>query len=161
MLKLRAQPRLYLDRHPGLSDICTPSNAQYTVAIGQILGYTNPVTLSASGNPAGTTTSFSANPVTPPGASTLTIGNTGAAAPGSYTITVGGNASGNMHSTSVGLNVFTAAPAAPVLSVPANGSTGQSTTPTFTWNAVPQAASYDLQVVTDPGSITRWSTSQG
>ena len=120
---------------PASADICAPSNAQYNVAIGSILGYTTPVTLSASGNPVGTTANFSVNPVTPPGASTLTIGNTGAAAPGSYTINIDGNASGNMHSTSVGLNVFTAAPGAPVLTAPANGATNVAAIPTFTWNA--------------------------
>ena len=52
---------------PASADICAPSNAQFNVAIGSILGYTTPVTLSASGNPAGTTTNFSVNPVTPPG----------------------------------------------------------------------------------------------
>ena len=107
--------------------------------------------MSASGNPAGTTANFSTNPVTPPGASTLTIGNTGAAAAGSYTITIDGNASGNMHSTSVDLNVFTAAPSAPVLTAPANGAANVAATPTFTWNAVAQAASYSIQVATDAG----------
>ena len=136
---------------PASADICAPNNAQFNVAIGSILGYTNPVTLSASGNPAGTTAAFSTNPVTPPGASTLTIGNTGAAAAGSYTINVDGNASGNQHSTSVGLNLFTAAPGAPALTAPANGAANVATTPTFTWNAVAQAASYSIQVATDAG----------
>ena len=136
---------------PASVDICTPSTAQYTVAIGQILGYNTPVTLSASGQPAGTTATFGTNPVTPPGNTTLTIGNTGAAAAGSYTVNIDGNASGNQHTTSVGLNVFTAAPGAPALTAPANGATNVAATPTFTWNAVPQAASYSIQVATDAG----------
>ncbi len=136
---------------PASIDLCTPSAAQFNVAVGQILGYSAPVTLSASGNPAGTTASFSASPVTPPGNSTLTVSNTSAAAPGSYTITIDGDASSNQHSTSASLNVFTASPAAPTLLTPANGVLNAPATPTFTWNALAQAASYSIQVATDAG----------
>jgi hypothetical protein len=146
---------------PAAVDICAPSTAQYNVAVGQILGYNTPVTLSASGQPAGTTATFGANPVTPPGNSTLTIGNTGAAAAGSYTIAIDGNASGNLHSTSVGLNVFTAAPGAAVLTTPTNGQANVAATPTFTWNAVPQAASYSIQVATDASFTTIVASASG
>jgi chitinase len=46
------------------------------------------------------------------------------------------------------------APLAPVLSSPANGSTGISTSPTLTWNASAGADSYTLQVATDSGFST-------
>jgi hypothetical protein len=136
---------------PPSQDICTPSNAVYNVAVGSILGYNDPVTLSASGHPAGTTAGFSVNPVAPAGASVLTIGNTGAAAPGSYSIEVMGVAVTSTHTTTVELNVFTAAPAAPTLLTPANGALNVPAAPTFTWNAVAQAASYSIQVATDAG----------
>ena len=74
-----------LDVTPASQSICTPANAVYTVNVGSTLGYTDPVTLGVSGNPAGTTTNFSVNPVTPAGSSTLTIGNTVAAVTGSST----------------------------------------------------------------------------
>ncbi|MEI2693056.1 MAG: hypothetical protein V9H69_26390 [Anaerolineae bacterium] len=81
----------------------------------------------------------------------LTIGNTGAAAPGSYSIEVMGVAVTSTHTTTVGLNVFTAAPAGPTLLTPANGALNVPAAPTFTWNAVAQAASYSIQVATDAG----------
>ena len=81
-------PDYTLDVTPASHSICAPADAVYTVNVGSILGYTDPVTLGVSGNPAGTTTNFSVNPVTPAGSSTLTIGNTGAAAAGSSTLTV-------------------------------------------------------------------------
>jgi hypothetical protein len=137
---------------PSGLDICAPADAVYTVNIGSILGFANPVTLSASGNPAGSTAAFSPNPVTPPGASTFTVGNTGSAAPGSYTINVDGTATGGTpKSAPVGLNLFSAAPAAATLTVPANGALNVPAAPTFTWSAVPQAASYSIQVATDAG----------
>jgi subtilisin family serine protease len=144
-------PDFSLDITPASQNICTPSNAVYNIAVGSTLGYNDPVTLSASGHPAGTTANFSVNPVTPAGASVLTIGNTGAAAPGSYNIEVMGVAVTSTHTTTVGLNVFTAAPAAPTLLTPANGALNVPATPTFTWNAAAQASSYSIQVATDAG----------
>ncbi|HNB52035.1 MAG TPA: hypothetical protein PK530_08840, partial [Anaerolineales bacterium] len=67
---------------PDAQAICTPDDAVFNVDIGQVMGYTDPVTLSTVGEPAGTTVDFSVNPVTPPGTSILTFGNTGAAADG-------------------------------------------------------------------------------
>ena len=136
---------------PPSQDICTPSDAVYTVNVGSILGFNDPVTLSAVGNPAGTTANFSVNPVIPAGSSTLTIGNTGAAAAGSYSIDVIGMAPTSTHTSTVGLNVFTAAPAAPTLLTPANGALNVPAAPTFTWNAAAQASSYSIQVATDAG----------
>ncbi|MEI2691247.1 MAG: S8 family serine peptidase [Anaerolineae bacterium] len=144
-------PDYSLDVTPASQNICTPSNAVYTVNVGSIMGYTDPVTLSVSGNPGGTTTGFSVNPVTPAGNSTLTIGNTGAVAPGSYTMTVSGASTTGNKTFDVGLNVFTAAPVAPTLLTPANGALNVPAAPTFTWNAVAQAASYSIQVATDAG----------
>ncbi|MFZ2486675.1 MAG: S8 family serine peptidase, partial [Anaerolineae bacterium] len=136
---------------PASLNVCAPSNAVYTVNIGNVLGYTDPVTLSVSGQPAGTTTNFSTNPVTPVGSSTLTIGNTGAASAGSYSLTVSGTATSGTHTATVGLNLYTAAAAAPTLVSPANNAVNQTVTPTFTWNAAAQAGTYDIQVATDSG----------
>ena len=145
-------PDFTLQATPPSQEICAPSNAVYTVNVGSILGFVNPVTLSATGNPAGTTATFSPNPVTPPGTSTFTIGNTAAGTPGSYTITIDGTASGGTpKSVNVGLNLFNAIPAAPVLTSPPNGALNVPATPTFTWTAVSQAASYSIQVATDAG----------
>jgi hypothetical protein len=52
---------------------------------------------------------------------------------------------------SVGLDVFTASPAAATLLSPANGALNVPAAPTFTWDALPQAGSYSIQVATDAG----------
>jgi hypothetical protein len=143
-------PDFTLTATPASLEICAPANAVYTANIGSILGFTNPVTLTATGNPAGSTATFSANPVTPAGTSTLTIGSTGAAAPGSYTITIGGTASGvDPKSFDVGLNLYNAAPAVVTLTSPADGALNVPATPTFVWDAAAQAATYEIEVATD------------
>jgi subtilisin-like proprotein convertase family protein len=142
-------PDFSLGVTPSSLDVCAPSNAVYTVNVGSILGYTDPVTLNAGGNPAGTTTNFSVNPVIPPGSSTLTIGNTGAASAGSYDIDVVGVAPTSTHTTTVWLNLYTATPAAPTLVSPPNGATGVNTSAVLTWNAAANATGYTVEVASD------------
>lgn len=139
-----------LSATPSSQAICAGTGAAYTVNVGATLGFGDAVTLSATGHPAGTTATFTPNPVTPPGSSGLSIGNTAGAAAGSYTITITGMAPTSTHTTTVGLDVATAAPGTATLQTPANGATGVGTTPTFTWMAVSQAISYTIEIATDP-----------
>ena len=150
-----------LDATPASLDVCAPNDAVYTVNVGSLGGYGNAVTLSASGRPAGTSQSFSVNPVSPAGSSTYTVGNTGAATAGSYEITISGAGAGSPgHQDMVTLNLAKAVPGAAPLTAPADGTTGQSTTPTFTWSAVAGAASYTIEIATDPdfANIVDWAS---
>ena len=47
---------------PASQDVCRPSNAAYTVNVGQVSTFSGSVSLAASVSPTGPTTSFSANP---------------------------------------------------------------------------------------------------
>ena len=145
-----AAPDFTLGATPGSVEICAGDTAGYTVNVGAISGFSNPVTLTATGNPAGTTAGFSPNPVTPPGSSLLTIGNTGGVAGGSYGITVSGAASGSSgHSTGVTLSVVVPAPA-PTLTSPTNGAVNQPLRPLFQWTTAAGATGYGLEVDDDP-----------
>ena len=148
------QPDFTIDVTPDTVDVCAPANGVYNVALGSLLGFNSAVTLSASGVPAGATSSFSPNPVTPAGNSTLTIGNTGAVAAGSYNITVTGTGGGETHDDSVVLNVTAGVPGAPTLVAPADGATGVSAEPTLSWNAVASASGYLVEVATDAAFAT-------
>ncbi len=57
-------------------------------------GFANPITLTASGNPVGTTVSFSPNPVAPGSNATVTLNGTNTLAAGTYIVTVTGTALG-------------------------------------------------------------------
>jgi subtilisin-like proprotein convertase family protein len=144
-------PDFTLSASPATQSICTGDDAVYTVDVGSIGGFSDPVTLSASGHPAGTTATFNPNPVTPPGSSTLTIGNTGSAPPGDYTIDIEGSSGSLVHTTSVELSVFDQPPAAPTPTSPADGAINVSTSPTFTWDPAAGAESYTLEIATDSG----------
>jgi len=147
------EPGFTLAADPASVEICAPDDAVYNVDVGSIMGFTNDVTLSASGNPAGTTVAFSVNPVTPPGSSALTVGNTGAASAGTYSVTIQGDdpITPLTRTTNVTLKVFTGIPGAPGLTSPANGATDVSLAPTLSWSGAAQAVSYTVQVADDAG----------
>ena len=133
---------------PPVVDVCIPDNAVYAVAVGSFGGYSDPVTLSASGVPSGYTAGFSANPVNPPGNSTMTLTGSNGAAAGSYDVDVVGVAVTSTHTTTVQLNLFDAA-ATVSLSSPPNGATGVGLAPTFTWTGT--GTSYTIEIATDAG----------
>ncbi|MCA9874292.1 MAG: hypothetical protein KC441_11575, partial [Anaerolineales bacterium] len=142
-------PDFSLAAMPASQNICVGNSALYSVDVLQLNGFIDPVTLSASGQPAGTTASFSANPVSPPGSSTLSIGNTSGAAPGSYALNITGVSPTSTHTTTVQLNVFDSLGVTPSLVSPANGANNVPIQPTLTWNTVGGAATYFVEVATD------------
>jgi subtilisin family serine protease len=141
-----------LSAAPETAAVCAPASAQFQVEVDHYQTFSEPVTLTVDGTPAGATVDFSANPVVPPGTSQLTIGGTGSVAPGAYPMQVIGTSSpsGIVHSSPVTLGVFSlpAGAASPV--APANGATNQPLRPTFSWTEAAQAATYRLQVAGDP-----------
>jgi cell division septation protein DedD len=155
------EPSFTLSATPTSQDICAPANAIYTIDTTSIQGFTDPVVLTATGNPAGTTAVFSPNPVTPGGSSTLTISNTGVAAAGPYAITIHGTSGTIDLNQDVELNVFTATPGTPTLTAPANGATDQAINPTFTWSAGSQVQTYTLEIATDAGFTNIVHTANG
>lgn len=134
-------PDFTLDVAPASRDVCVPANAAYGVTIGQILGYTDPVTLSASGVPVGYNAYFSTNPVIPPGTSNMVLAGASATA-GSYTIDVTGTAITSTHTASVNLNLYTAAPGAAALVYPGANQQNVPLAPTFDWDAAAQGMQY-------------------
>ncbi len=142
-------PNFELAATPTSQAICKPADASYEINVGSLVGFSDPVTLSASGQPASTTASFSVNPVTPSGTSLFTIGNTAAAPLGNYMVEITGVASTSTITTSLALSLFDAIPGWVSLSDPVNFATGQPVQPTFSWVPSSQAAGYDLEIASD------------
>ncbi len=141
-----------LSAAPESRSVCTPANAVYQISVGQVMSYTDSVTLSVGGLPAGLTTTFSANPLTPgtpPATSTLTISNTGAASAGHYNLNIIGIAPTSTHTVTVGLNLYTQPPVGITLLTPADGASNQHLRPNFTWQAASQADTYVIEIATD------------
>ena len=144
-----AQPDFSLTASPDSQAVCSGTDAQYTVNINSTGGFSDTVTLSATGNPAGTTVTFDPDAVTPPGTSTMTVSDTDAVAAGTSTITIQGTSGTITHTTSVELTIYAGTPGTPSLVSPADGALNVSRTPTFTWDPATDAETYRLEVATD------------
>jgi len=131
--------------------ICQPNNATFNVNIGQIGGYSDPVTLSVSGLAVGLNSSFSVNPVTPVGSSVLTISNTGSVAPGTYNFTLTGTSTSGTKNTNLTLVIADGSPSAVSQIAPANGATGVSVAALLTWTSAGVGVTYEVDIATDAG----------
>lgn len=132
--------------------VCAPAPAVFNLDTVSDLGFTNAVTLSASGHPAGTSVSFSPNPVTPGSPATITVDTTGAAASSTSTLTIDGVATGSPgHSATAQLSIAVGAPTGPALTAPADGATGvNALNPVnLSWAVIVGASSYTVEVATD------------
>lgn len=145
-------PDFTLSAAPDTIEVCNGGGVAYTVSVGQIEGFLDPVTLYTEDTPPGTAVSFSTNPIqpnTPPATSTLTIGNITGDIAGNYTVKIGGIAPTSTHTTTVQLNVFDTLNGSPALTLPVNDAAEVSLTPTFSWNSLAGAASYEIEIAAD------------
>ncbi|MEO5893798.1 MAG: zinc-dependent metalloprotease family protein [Ferruginibacter sp.] len=125
---------------------CGGTSLATTLKTAPLSGFTAAINLSATGNPAGTTVTFGASPLSPGSATTVTLNNTNTLVNGTYNITVTGVA-GAVNKTRIISFVVNAIPPPPaVLTSPANNATGISTQPSFNWSAVAGASYYKLEI---------------
>jgi len=145
------EPGFIVSANPSAQEICAPGGAQYDVNVDEILGFSDPVTLSALNLPSGVTANFSQNPVTPPASLSVTLNVSGSTAYGDYSIEIEGVSGSTERSTSIGLHVANANPGAASLASPADGESGVGLAPTYQWSAASQADEYDVEVASDAG----------
>ncbi|NNF01390.1 MAG: PKD domain-containing protein, partial [Bacteroidia bacterium] len=143
-----SNPDYTLSANPLSVEVCAPTSAVYNVNIGQILSYTDPVTLTVSGNPSGSSFSFSTNPVVPPGTSTLTISNTGSVTPGTYNFTLFSTSTSGVKNVDLELVVFGGVPPTASLTSPADGATAVPYSTTFMWTGS-SSNTYRIEISTD------------
>lgn len=137
---------------PVISGCPAPASLATTITASFQSGFTNAISLSASGNPGGTTVLFGTNPLTTgTPSSTVTLTGTNLLPPGSYTITVTGTASGApVQNRDI---VFTINPGSgPAITVqPANQIICSGQNASFSITS-PTATGYQWQLSTDGGA---------
>jgi hypothetical protein len=94
-----------LTASPASRQVCDSAQVTYQVSVSGFGGFSDVVTLSVDGLPAGATAGFSANPVAPGTSSTLTIGNLGSSQ-GVFAVGIAGTAPTRSGEASVQLQVF-------------------------------------------------------
>ena len=130
---------------------CNTGNqsVDFNLNLDFINGFTENVTLSATGQPAGSLVSFSPTTLSDDGTVVMNVSNLDGTTAQEYTI----NVLGTSTSVSQNLDVFlkvTASNLTPVtLSSPTNGATGVALTQNLIWQADANAISYDVEVASD------------
>ncbi|NCT73191.1 MAG: T9SS type A sorting domain-containing protein [Chitinophagaceae bacterium] len=127
-----------------------PTSASITLATTAVAGFTTPINLVASGNPVGTTVSFSSNPLTPGSSTVVTLNGTNTLFNGSYNVTITGTA-GVQVRTRVLTFVVQTGTGPTVNTQPTNQAVCVGSNATFS-AAFTGAVSYQWQVSTDGGT---------
>lgn len=133
---------------PLSANVCNTNLDSTTFEVAVSSGFAGNVTLTANNLPAGAVPSFSVNPVTPGDTAILTLSGLSGVAAGSYTFQVFGTDGTESDSSDLLLEIVSALPMATTLSSPANGTTGVSTFPQYSWASI-QGANYSIEVATD------------
>ncbi|WP_449666789.1 thrombospondin type 3 repeat-containing protein [Winogradskyella alexanderae] len=134
-------------------DVCSPDDVVYTFTYNTFLGFSGVTDFSATGLPAGTTATFAPTSATADGTTvTVTISGIGGLAIGNYPIQLTGTSGAITKSSDVSFNVFDTNYPTLNLLTPADGSdTVEASNAVFTWDADPNATSYEIDVATDTG----------
>jgi len=140
---------------PSTLSVAQGASGNSTISTTVISGAAQSVSLSASGQPAGTTVSFSPASVTTGGSSTMSVNVGASTTPGSYTVTVTGTGASATHTTTVDLTVtasdFSISASPSSLTIQQGGS-GASTISTAVTSGAAQTVS--LSASGQPAGVT-------
>jgi len=130
--------------------VCLPTAFSTEINTSAVGGFSDPVTLSASGLPNGATAAFSVNPVPVGGTSILTVTLPPDAIEETFNVTVLGSAGAEVSSSIITLTTIrndfsTVEPIAPT-----NGASGVNTRPLLSWSTTADADGYDAELATSP-----------
>lgn len=129
---------------------CAPVVYTTEVSTSAVAGFSDPITLEATGLPAGVTATFSPNPVMPGNASTLTIDFTGSADEGPFDLTISATANGSTKTSVITYNIVQNDFSALALESPVNGAQSVDIGPWLYWSAAADADFYEIQVASNP-----------
>lgn len=130
---------------------CGSASASALLASNVSGTFTTPINLSASGVPAGTSVSFTVNPLTPGNSTTISLNDAGTLVPGTYPITITGTAGTAIQATIVSF-IITPAAGPSITSQPVDvvATDGTDATLSVATNAI--GAQYQWQVSNNNGS---------
>jgi subtilisin-like proprotein convertase family protein len=129
--------------------ICTSSSVSYVIDYVTYAGFAGFTNFSVTGQPAGTTVTFSPASLTTTGSTTMTISNTASAAPGFYSMIVTATSGAVTKTVPFYLNLFSSNFATTSGPSPADNAIAQPTTINLTWAADVNATQYQVQVASD------------
>lgn len=145
-------PGFTLSARPYRQIRCIPTTAEWTVDLGTLLDFNDPVVLDIeSGLPAGATYTFSQNPVVGAGTVVLTVDLSGAQETGRFELVIRGEAAGlPVLTRPVILDLFRAEYSSLNALSPLPGASGVGQSPQMSWVPQADAQAYRMEVATSP-----------
>ena len=132
-------------------DACQGSAATFTFDYSTFGGFSSNTVFSVSGEPAGSTVTFTPANTSSPGVISMQITNTAGSPVGFYSMVVTGTSSATTKTVPFYLNLISGNFGTQNLTAPSDLAVGQSTSVNLTWPANASATLYDVQVATDAG----------
>ena len=135
----------------GTQAACNTGNqsVNFTLNFDFVNGFSETVSLSATGQPSGSSVSFSPNTINADGNVVMTVSNFSGVSAQDYTIVVTGNSTSINKNLNVPLKITSSVFGKITLSSPQNNATEVPLSQQLQWVAVTNATSYDVQIATD------------
>ncbi len=147
-----SDPTFIATNKTGVVDVCNNSSnsASYSISIDFISGFSETVSFSTTGEPDGSTVNFSPTTINSSGTVTMTVSNLNGAVVDSYLIDITASSNSITRNINATLNIVSGTFETLNLTSPSNNNTGVGLSPTFEWDAISNASSYDIEISTDP-----------
>jgi subtilisin-like proprotein convertase family protein len=149
-IELPPAPTFLLGTSSNDVNACAGATTSFTTSMTSVSGFTDPVTLTVSGAPAGATVNVAPNPVTPTGTATISLSDITPAMAGNYTLTITATGGSVTRTATVSLAVLPGAPGQSAAVSPADGESGIGSTANLSWSSADYAGSYLVEVATNP-----------
>ncbi len=148
-------PTFVMTNTSGTQSACNTGNqsVSYILNFDFVNGFSENVSLSATGQPASATVSFSPSTISADGNVTMNVTGLNGSIAQPYTINILGNSTSISENIDVQLNVTTSSFDALTLTSPANDAVEVDLSTTLSWNADTNASNYDVLVATDSDFI--------
>ena len=130
--------------------VCSPNDVIYNFTYNTFQGFTGTTSFSTLGLPSGLNATFSSNTASTDGEDIeLVISNIGSINEGTYDFQIIGTSGTIVKNADANFSVFSTLSEIPDLTTPSDSGSGVGLSPTFSWDVISNASSYDIEIASD------------
>ena len=135
--------------------VCSPNDVIYNFTYNTFQGFTGTTSFSTLGLPSGLNATFSSNTASTDGEDIeLVISNIGSMNEGTYDFQIIGTSGAIVKNADANFSVFSTLSEIPNLTTPSDSGSGVGLSPTFSWDVISNASSYDIEIASDSEFIS-------
>jgi len=146
-----SDPTFIATNTTGVVEVCNSNTneATYEISLNFINNFSEDVSFSTTGEPSGSSVTFSPSTINSEGIVTMTLDNLNGAAVNTYQIDITASSNSITRNLEATLDIVSDTFPALNLTSPGNTDTGVGLSPVFTWEEISNASSYDIEIATD------------